>query len=490
LQKTDLALAFATDARRQHPSLPNAKYLTARMLDSLGRSAEALPILEEAVAEEPKNEHAANHLVRLLAAQDKTTELDARIEKLLAANPDNQFLLGVLAELYAGGNEIAKAQALLTRLKDVERHATLISYLKAAIAASKRDYQSAEKLLAAASANPTGHLPSTLLLARVRLEQNRKQDALAFASQVRRQRPSLEAGQVLYARLLDELGRTAEAEAAARDYLTAQPKSRSMRLALAQILVRKDPEAGRSQARRLVEAVAAEGRLSPVELEACVLTLIRARHADDAKALIERAAGASNDPWLLLAGGRSYLLLDDATNAQKLAERSLALDAGNTSARLLKADALVRQSDQRPSSLESAVELYREVLKLQPGQSAAANNLAWVLGTRMKKPHRALEELQTALPISRSPHPDLPAELLDTIGTLHLLANHPAEAQRFLESAAVREPNSAAIQFHLGQTYRQLRRSAQARVCFEKVVELDRQGEWIKQIPRDSLQAN
>jgi predicted Zn-dependent protease len=136
------------------------------------------------------------------------------------------------------------------------------------------------------------------------------------------------------------------------------------------------------------------------------------------------------------------------------------------------------------------VEIYRNLLQQQPSLSAAANNMAWVLGTRLKKPHRALEELQSALPISRSPHPDLPAEMLDTIGTLHLLANHPSEAQRFLESAAAREPTSPAIQFHLGQTYRQLRRSAQARVCFEKVVELDRQGEWTKQIPRDSFQAN
>ena len=155
----------------------------------------------------------------LFRSQDKATDLDSRIESLLEANPDNQFLLGVLAELYAGSNEIGKAQALLARLKDVERHATLIAYLRAAVATSKRDYATAEKLLSAASANPGGHLPSTLLLARVRLEQNRRQDALTFASQVRRQRPSLESGQVLYARLLDELGRTDEAEAAAREYL-------------------------------------------------------------------------------------------------------------------------------------------------------------------------------------------------------------------------------------------------------------------------------
>jgi tetratricopeptide (TPR) repeat protein len=115
----------------------------------------------------------------------------------------------------------------------------------------------------------------------------------------------------------------------------------------------------------------------------------------------------------------------------------------------------------------------------------AANNLAWVIGVHLGRPHRAIEELQTAYKGKLSEtNKALPAEVLDTIGYLHLRMDHYSDAQKYLEEAASRRPASAEIQVHLGETYLKQDRADRAKACFDKARQLDAKGDFAAQIER------
>lgn len=489
------AIAFAQQAKVEHPDLPTAKYLVARMHESLGHGEQAMLLLAEALQEEPTSTTIANHFVRLMIARNQTEGLDAEIAKLLEKNPRNELLQGVLAEIYAARRDFPKAQKLLEDLERIEQTGPLISYLRGVVAAAKRDYEGAERYLQAAQADARGHVPSTLLLAQIRVEQNRLADALDLAGQIRRQRPTLEPAQVLYARLLLELGRDGEAEAAARDCLTLLPASRSARLVLAQALLRQartrpTETDKKAQAVRLAEAILEDGVPSPTDLELCIRMLIEGGSASKARPWIEKFSASDRDPALAVAAGRGALVAGVPEMAREIAERTMARSP-SLAARLLLADAIARAAtDQQPAQIERAVEEYRSILRDHPGHFEAANNLAWNLGNRLGKPHRAFEEFVSAVPAGRTANRQLPAEALDTLGVLHLLMGHATDAQEYLEVAMAKAPRNPAIAFHLGEAYRKAGRHPRAKQCFEQAVRLDPSGPWAKRIARESLLGN
>lgn len=484
------AIEFAAKEKAAHPDLPNAKYLAARMLESLGRADEAMALLAGALAEEPTSAAIANHYVRHMIRRNQVDGLEETIDRLLRANPDNPLLQGVLAELYAGKSDLSKAQELIHRLEGRERTGPLVAYLRAVLAASRRDYTLAESLLVASQADPRGHVPGTLLLAQIRREQNRPREALELAERICRQRPTLESAQVLRSKLLWQLGRLAEGESAAREFLTNQPDSRPGRVALAQNLAAQNDSAKKSESIRLVEAALAEAKPTENDFEACVLILYAAGAKERAWSLVERQIAEGTD--LALPGGRACYNAADYPRAKEAARAILARRDDDAEARLLLADALARigEEEKSPPRIEEAVEQYREILRRRPGHLAAANNLAWTQGVRLNRPHRALEELAMAVPAARTPNRQLPPEVLDTIGTLHLLMDHPSDAQQYLEAAATLAPNNAAIHFHLGQVYRRLRRPEQAAHSFEQAKKLDPRGEWTRRIEEEAPLAN
>lgn len=97
---------------------------------------------------------------------------------------------------------------------------------------------------------------------------------------------------------------------------------------------------------------------------------------------------------------------------------------------------------------DTAIERYRRVLDLQPGNIAALNNLAYLLAVRRNAP---AEALPFALAAAKAA--PLNGVILDTVGWIHhLLGNHDLAA-KFLEQAVRREPVQAEIRLHAAIVY-------------------------------------
>jgi putative PEP-CTERM system TPR-repeat lipoprotein len=88
-----------------------------------------------------------------------------------------------------------------------------------------------------------------------------------------------------------------------------------------------------------------------------------------------------------------------------------------------------------------AAEHYRAILRSQPNNPVALNNLAWVEG-QMKDP-KAFEHAEKALSLA----PDNPA-VLDTMGMLLVGAGKPAQGLELLQKAVDRAPNSHGIRLN------------------------------------------
>ncbi|MFO0948041.1 MAG: tetratricopeptide repeat protein [Planctomycetota bacterium] len=482
------ALAFLEEARQAHPELPAPTYLVARMLESLGKNDRALTLLKETVASHPNNTLAASHLLRLESTVHEAANLLPTVEKMLEKNPSNTTLLATLAEQQISRGMTADAKQSMERLESLKANPALVAYLKALFAFQQGDLVNAEAQIQRSLADPRQHIPSTLLLTRIRSSQGNNEEALKLVTQVARRSPQLLTARLAEVSLLARVGRLDEAEKTCRDFLAHQPNTNSMRLALANVLLQRGDEKSRREATDLAVSGLKNRLESPGELESWSMVAFRGGADAEACRVIEQYVEKGEFEWLL-GGGRAYFEANRPEDAVRLARRLLELKPEDTQAILLCADSLARLGEQTRDrkQFEEAAGLYRKILEKEPSHAVAANNLAWTIGVRLHEPRRALEELCFAVPAAKSARNKLSADLLDTVGTLYYLLERWPEARDFLEAAIEKQPANPSTHFHLGMVHLKQQRSTLAKQCFAKVLKLDPDGPWARQIRETKL---
>lgn len=119
------------------------------------------------------------------------------------------------------------------------------------------------------------------------------------------------------------------------------------------------------------------------------------------------------------------------------------------------ADVLLGQAEhttdpaQARDLFRSAIAEYDKVLKVQAGNVDAINNKAWIL-------HRYLNDNDAALEVAeqlarRDDPATLPAEFLDTLGSIQEAANLKKEAEETYNRGLLKSPNHPFLNFHLGR---------------------------------------
>ena len=116
---------------------------------------------------------------------------------------------------------------------------------------------------------------------------------------------------------------------------------------------------------------------------------------------------------------------------------------------------------------EPAIVAYGGVLKLNPRNVLAANNLAVLLVDYKGDP----QSLQRAFALSRnfekeSPHP----LFLDTLGWVRFKMGQQEEALRLMKDAVAKSPDIPTLSYHLGMAYYQTGKTAEARTYLSKAL--------------------
>ncbi|HEX8196534.1 MAG TPA: tetratricopeptide repeat protein [Pyrinomonadaceae bacterium] len=112
----------------------------------------------------------------------------------------------------------------------------------------------------------------------------------------------------------------------------------------------------------------------------------------------------------------------------------------------------------------------REVLKKEPENPTALNNLGYFLVERGERLPEALNLIKRA--VATEPGN---SSFLDSLGWAYFRLNQLDEAEKHLSEAARRNPNSAAVQEHLGDVYEKQGKIEQAKTAWRKALTLLKQ---------------
>lgn len=101
---------------------------------------------------------------------------------------------------------------------------------------------------------------------------------------------------------------------------------------------------------------------------------------------------------------------------------------------------------QRAGQLAKAEQQYRQLLATVPDDIATLNNLAWLYAEQSDRRALALAERAVELAPQR-------ADVIDTLGWIHVRLGQPREGLRWLKQAALTAPTHPEIRYHLAVAY-------------------------------------
>jgi tetratricopeptide (TPR) repeat protein len=113
---------------------------------------------------------------------------------------------------------------------------------------------------------------------------------------------------------------------------------------------------------------------------------------------------------------------------------------------------------------DQAIDLYREVLKAQPANVVALNNLAYFLALRKGEQEEALK-LAEGLLAALGPV----GEVLDTRGLIYQAAGRPDQAAKDFQAAVKQDPQAVKY-FHLAQAQQAAGEQAAARSALARAL--------------------
>jgi tetratricopeptide (TPR) repeat protein len=114
---------------------------------------------------------------------------------------------------------------------------------------------------------------------------------------------------------------------------------------------------------------------------------------------------------------------------------------------------------------DRAIQNYRKVIALAPGDAASYNNLAWLLADAAASHGEALRFAQKALELEPRN-----GRAMDTLGWVYFKQDKLAEAEKQFRAAGEILPNEAAIQYHLGLVAHRQGRTADASAALKRAL--------------------
>jgi tetratricopeptide (TPR) repeat protein len=420
----------------------------AQSLLKLGRTAEAIDALRQALAADPENQNLLRLLGRAAEQGGDQSAALAELKRLAAAYPDSAALTSLLARTQARAGRVDEAAATLRAAAaraDADRRARLTDELSQVYAEAMR-YDEAlaalEELLksrgvgeAAPAADSDREFAAGYLerIVNVQRQAGRESDALRTVERMRRVLgPSSAMADYYQVTVLRDQGKRREALDAVRAARLKQPEH---------------PALLRLEATTLAE-------LGRVEEAA---QLLRAR----------LSGNPAQDYSTQLTIASVYLEAGRAKEAVAAATRLVEMTPADQPELMKQSLVMLSSAQERAGEFKAAEESLRRILARDPEDATALNNLGYFLTERGERLQEALEMIKRA--VSAEP---ANASYLDSLGWAYFKLGQLDEAERHLSEAARRNPRSATIQEHLGDLHQRRGRTEEARAAWRRALSL------------------
>lgn len=385
---------------RERPGSIPARLNLAKIAVLQNKQPEAEQLLNEILKQDPANEQALSGLLAILIKDGRLGHAIAVVESARAAAPANNSLTVALADLYVRAREPKKALDLLEK---------------------------AQK----------GQLPSQLLLAaQVRAETAAGETAAAEASlrKVLSINPRDVAARRSLADVLTKSGKVDDARTVLRQGLTIMPGNRLLLQGLVIASLKLD---GVDGALKTVDELEKNRANYPGILGLRGDVYFSAQRYDEAAKAFADELKQTQDVSLVVREATALTAANHPRESIKVLRDWVANHPDDASVQLMLASAEIGTRD-----IDNATKRLQLVLKQQPNNVVALNNLAWLYHEKGDK--RARELAQKAYLLAPSP------QVTDTLAWILTSEGDATQALPLLRQAVAAMPDNLAMQYHLG----------------------------------------
>lgn len=453
---------MAADSR----TASEAKQRLAKAYAVAGSNAKAHTLIDEILAQAPRDAQIQLLKGQLLLDEDRRDEALETIKAAVAAEPTSAAAQFTLGRVYAARGDFAGAEAAFREVLKLNPSASAAQVELSRLQLSTGTITAALRSAEEAVKNQPRRLDARLALIRSLLAAKELTRAQQEIEALLTTRPEVAAVHVQNGVLAATRNNGAAARAAFDEALRLDPGSiEALSGLLALDLNAKDFTAAKNRIGKHLET----GTVTPGLLLLAARTYASASDMESAERVLRRAI--DTDPTLLPAYsmlGQIYLSqkkLDQAKQEfDKLAQReSNPVGALTMSGMIWQAQGNVPEARLR----------FERAVAHDSRAAVAANNLAWMYA-------ESGERLEDALRFARGAADALPnaPEVLDTLGWVYYKSDLPGLAVAPLVRAVERAPKNAEYRYHLGLAYIKSGDAVRGRESLVRALALDRDAHW------------
>jgi len=420
----------------------------------------------------------------ILAAQRKWPEVYRQLQECLKVSPDDQEAKRMRAVAWLEEGKPENLDPAIAELSDQAKarptDALLLFQLGNALA-QKGDREGARREWSIAAQQNRRFLPPRYAVAQMDLAQGKAQDALRIAEEIVALTPRDERALVLRATCQIVAGQFQRAQSELTRLVAEFPRSARVRITMGALALSEKKYA---DAERIFGQLASSGADDPNVLSG--LTQAWLGQKEPAKALqalqdvLKRNPGAPHLRQILaraaMSSGKYDIAIDQYKQLAAADPGSLEIQRalaaayyaqGNTTVAIAVLEPAVQRN---PSNVAASLDLarmliragrigdaklqYRRLLKIQPNDPNALNDLSYLMA-------QSGENLDEALALARkgtefATEERLKTTLQDTLGWIYLKKNMYDSALQSFQVAVNNDPGSMTFRYHLGTTLYQM----------------------------------
>ncbi|HKU53972.1 MAG TPA: tetratricopeptide repeat protein, partial [Rhizomicrobium sp.] len=396
-------------------------------------NAGAEAAFNKAVSSDPKSVKALQARAGMLAAMQRPAEAIRDLRAILSIDSKH---VPALLQLAAIGQRQGDDRSVRTSLNQAIAAApgnmgprlALINYMM-----SQKEFAEAQMAAGELLRVQPNNSEGLALLGRTQLAQGQNKEAVTAYRRLVSLMPTAAGPQLLLGNALSVSGDSAGAARAletAAKFSPNSPEVKSVQISL--LFNHGNADAAVAAARAFQDANPGSG--ADVLL---ARTLDRARHRDEAISVLDKSVSERPNAGVLIQLVRLVMQANDLPRAASLMSGWLAKNPADIGVRLEYGNLLMQQQ-----SNSQAIAQFQTVLKQDPNNVVALNNLGWLLQT--SDPKRALSLLTLAQRIAPNS-----ADVADTLGWVKVQQKDVAGGLALLNKAHASQPQDGEITYHL-----------------------------------------